>query len=87
MTTKNSNFQKTAYSLPKRRKSRQSTEAFLTVDFECMGNTNDVTIYIIIEIQFNHLIHKRIGGVHPNPVQLDFEMNLRNYKSQSAFKG
>ncbi|CDW71236.1 UNKNOWN [Stylonychia lemnae] len=77
MTTKNSNFQKSAYSLPKRRMSRQSNEAFLNVDFECLGNTND----------YNHLIQKRVGGVHPNPVQLDFEMNLRNYKSQSQFKG
>jgi len=33
------------------------------------------------------LIAKRVGGVHPNPVQLDFEMNLRNYKSHSSFKG
>lgn len=46
MTTKNSNFQKSAYSLPKRRNSRQSTEAFNNIDFQCIGNTNEV----------NHLI-------------------------------
>eukprot|EP00347_Sterkiella_histriomuscorum_P018196 403346422 len=77
LTTKNSNFQKSAYSLPKRRNSRQSAEAFTTIDFECIGNTNE----------FNHLINKKIGCVAPNPIQLDFEMNLRNYKSQTQFKG
>lgn len=77
MTTKNSNFQKSAYSLPKRRNSRQSTEAFNNIDFQCIGNTNEV----------NHLIQKNVGGASPNPCQLDFELNLRNYKSQSQFKG
>jgi hypothetical protein len=33
------------------------------------------------------LINKKIGNVPPNPVMLDFELNLRNYKSQSHFKG
>ena len=43
LTTKNSNFHKTIFSLPKRRMSRQSAEAFTNVDFECKGNTNDVS--------------------------------------------
>jgi hypothetical protein len=42
MTTKNSNFHKTMYSLPKRRMSRQSNENFTNIDFECLGNTNNV---------------------------------------------
>lgn len=28
-----------------------------------------------------------MGGGSPNPCQLDFELNLRNYRSQSQFKG
>jgi hypothetical protein len=33
------------------------------------------------------LIHRRLGGVLPHPVQLNFELNLRNYKSVTGFKG
>ena len=35
----------------------------------------------------NHLIRKRLGGVFPTPSQLNFELNLRNYKSVTGFKG
>jgi hypothetical protein len=28
-----------------------------------------------------------MGGVSPSAIQLNFELNLRNYKSHSAFKG
>jgi hypothetical protein len=33
------------------------------------------------------LIHKRVGGVSPVTSQLNFELNLRNYRSQTNFKG
>ena len=44
MTTKNSNFHKTAFSLPKRRMSRQSNENFTNIDFEYIGNTANVSV-------------------------------------------
>jgi hypothetical protein len=57
LTTKNTNFMSSTTTLAKRRMSRQSAETFNTVDFNVIGDTNVV----------NHLIHKRIGGLNPNP--------------------
>ena len=69
ISTKNTNFASTStITLPKRRLSRQSAEAFSNIDFNVIGNTNN----------FNHLIQKRIGAV-PTSDQLNFELNLRNY--------
>lgn len=68
---------KSYYSLPKRPTSRYSTCTFSNVDFNYIGNTNNV----------NHLIKRRIGGIVPHPIELNYELNLRNYKSQSNFKG
>lgn len=45
ITTKNSNFFTTTYKSPKRRMSRQSAETFGNIDFEIIGNTNNVRNY------------------------------------------
>ena len=65
LTTKNSNFQKSIYTLPKRRMSRQSAETFNNIDFDCVGNTNEVKFNKINDLKVNHLIQKRIGGLNP----------------------
>jgi hypothetical protein len=48
---------------------------FCNIDFECIGNTGEV----------KHLINKRIGET-PVPSQLNFELNLRHYRSEIGFK-
>ena len=75
-TTKNSNFNTSKITFAKRRMSRQSNENFNNIDFEYIGNTAEV----------NHLIRQRIGE-QPNFQKLNFECNLRRYKSEGKFKG
>ena len=60
----------------KRRRSRASILAPTVLDFDYAGDS----------AKFQHLIDKRPDGLgQPNKVQLNFEMNLRNYKNTTEF--
>ena len=48
MTTKNSNFMSSKMSAPKRMMSRQGANTFLNIDFNYIGNTNDVNNFNIL---------------------------------------
>lgn len=56
----------------KRRKSRQSTDMPSQIDFEYQGNSAG-NLNTIVQ---NHNLH-----------QINFELNLRQYKNQGSFKG
>jgi hypothetical protein len=55
----------------KRRNSRKSTETWCNIDFDYAGDSS----------KYNHLIERRKDLGMPNTEQLNFEMNLRNYKN------
>ena len=60
----------------KRRRSRASILAPNVLDFEYAGDS----------AKFQHLIDKRPDGLgYPDKGQLNFEMNLRNYKNTTEF--
>lgn len=59
------------FNVSKRRKSRQSNNAFSNIDFEYIGNAG----------QFAHLLKMRKDQGTPTKEQLSFEMNLRNYQA------
>ena len=59
----------------KRRKSRQSNEAFCNVDFDYAGDSAKI----------NHMIERRKDLGVPNKQQLDFELRLRTYKNYNGF--
>ena len=59
-----------------RRRSRQSTRAPVVIDFNYAGDT----------AQVQHLLEKRPDGQgFASRAQLDYEMNLRNYKNTTEF--
>ena len=45
LTTKNQNFLSKKFKAAERRNSRQSTDAFCNIDFEYIGNTNNVKMH------------------------------------------
>lgn len=61
--------------LKKYRLYRHATGSLSNVDVDVAGNTNNV----------DHLLRKRIGG-NGNFSQVEFEIGLRNYQSDSNFK-
>ena len=58
-----------------RRKSRQSNLAPCVIDVDYAGDSG----------MFSHMIKQRRDQGHPNKQQLDFELNMRNYKNINNF--
>ena len=59
----------------KRRKSRQSNLAPVSIDFNYAGDT----------APYQQLIKKRTDQGQPNQSQLNFEMNMRGYKNTTEY--